>query len=184
MILSRPRELTLLLLLSLAACEETTSMVEPPPGEASFARATPSQGSSQRDWLEALKAVTARYHSTTQAQAAGYVREDICVADSQLGGMGYHWANPSLVDPIFDPLEPEVVLYERKANGGFRLVALEYVVIDVGQPTPEFAGHPFDVGGVPPLTAAGVEHWSLHVWLYEENPHGVHAPFNPRVSCP
>ena len=26
-------------------------------------------------------------------------------------------------------------------------------------------------------------HYELHMWLYEENPTGVFAQFNPRVSC-
>jgi hypothetical protein len=36
---------------------------------------------------------------------------------------------------------------------------------------------------VMPLTLAGIAHWSLHVWLYEDNPNGVFTPFNPNVSC-
>jgi hypothetical protein len=26
-------------------------------------------------------------------------------------------------------------------------------------------------------------HYDRHVWLYRENPNGVFAQFNPRVSC-
>jgi hypothetical protein len=26
-------------------------------------------------------------------------------------------------------------------------------------------------------------HHDRHVWLYRENPNGVFAPFNPRVTC-
>jgi hypothetical protein len=44
------------------------------------------------------------------------------------------------------------------------LVAVEYIVIDVGQPAPT--------------------HWSLHVWLWKDNPNGLFAAFNPDVSCP
>lgn len=57
-------------------------------------------------------------------------------------------AEQSLTDPVFDPLQPEVLLYAPAANGKLRLVAVAYVVIDVGQPRPAFAGHPFDIGGV------------------------------------
>jgi hypothetical protein len=39
-----------------------------------------------------------------------------------------------------------------------------------------------------PLTAIDeahnfMPHHDRHVWLYRENPNGVFAPFNPRVTC-
>lgn len=129
---------------------------------------------------QVVKALSSRYKSKTQAHKAGYLEEDFCVAVPDLGGMGYHWANPDLVDPVFDPLQPEVVLYAPDGRGGTELVAVEYVVIDVGQPRPSFAGYPFDVGGAP----IPADHWTLHVWVHKTNPSGLHAPFNPDVSCP
>jgi len=135
---------------------------------------------SESDLLKSVRQATSRFHSTNQAIMAGYIPDEHCVAAPGLGGMGYHWANPSLVDPVHDPLKPEVVLYATGPGGQLRLVALEYVVINVGQPRPTFDGHPFDVGGTP----VPVPHWSLHVWLYENNPSGLHAPFNPNISCP
>lgn len=94
--------------------------------------------------------------------------------------MGYHWVNSSLVDPVFEPTRPEVVLYAPGPNGLMKLVAVEYIVIDVGQPRPTFNGHPFDIGGTP----VPVPHWSLHVWLYATNPDGQLAAFNPNMPCP
>lgn len=130
--------------------------------------------------LLSVRAATARFHSTTQAIMAGYEPDDHCVSAPGLGGMGYHWANPSLVDPVFDPLKPEVVLYATGPDGNLRLVALEYIVINVGQPRPSFGDQLFDIGGTP----VPVPHWSLHVWLYEHNPSGMFRPFNPNISCP
>jgi hypothetical protein len=95
--------------------------------------------------------------------------------------MGHHWANPSLVDPVFDPLNPEVVLYAPDKNGKMKLVALEYIVINTGQTAPTFDGKAFDVGGSPVVPVA---HWTLHVWLGTPNPSGLFAPFNPDVDCP
>jgi hypothetical protein len=135
---------------------------------------------SESDLLKAVRQATSNFHSTNQALKAGYEADEHCVSVPGLGGMGYHWANPSLVDPVHDPLKPEVVLYATGPGGQLRLVALEYVVINVGQPRPTFDGHPFDVGGTP----VPVPHWSLHVWLYENNPSGLHAPFNPNITCP
>jgi hypothetical protein len=131
------------------------------------------------DLLKSVRTATARYHSTTQAIMSGYQPDDHCVS-SPLGGMGYHWVNPTLVDPVFDPMKPEVVLYATAPNGKLRLVAVEYIVIDVGQPRPMFGDQPFDIGGTP----VPVPHWSLHVWMYEENPRGMFVNFNPNVSCP
>jgi hypothetical protein len=142
-----------------------------------------AQGEAQEDlkeWLQAVRQATARFHSKTQALRAGYEPNDHCVSVPGVGGMGYHWLNPSLVDDVFDPLQPEVVLYATGSDGELKLVAIEYIVIDVGQGRPEFAGYEFDIGGTP----TPVPHYSLHVWLYEENPNGIFTPFNPNVSCP
>jgi hypothetical protein len=93
--------------------------------------------------------------------------------------MGIHWVNPALVDDQFDPLKPEAVLYERGPDGNLKLIALEYVVLNHGQSRPMFGSQPLDINGVPGLPA----HWSLHVWLYKDNPAGMFFPFNPNVSC-
>jgi hypothetical protein len=135
---------------------------------------------SNNSLVNAVRQATARYHSTTLAIAAGYEPDDHCVAVPGLGGMGYHWANPELVDPVFDPLKPEVMLYASGPGDQPRLVAVEYIVINVGQPRPMFGDHLFDIGGTP----VPVAHWSLHLWVHEPNPNGIFTPFNPNISCP
>ena len=147
------------------------------------AAVTPGLAHAQGDakeWLQAVRQATARFHSKTQALKAGYERNDNCVSVPGLGGMGYHWLNPTLVDAVFDPLQPEVMLYATGSDGELKLVAIEYIVLDVGQEQPAFAGYPFDIRGTP----LNEPHWSLHVWLYEENPNGIFTPFNPNISCP
>ena len=134
---------------------------------------------SQSQLLLSVLRANARFHSTAQAIKAGYEPDDHCVSVPGLGGMGFHWVNPSLVDPVFDPLKPEAILYATSPSGNLRLIAVEYIVINVGQPAPMFGDQPFDVGGTP----VPVPHWSLHVWLYENNPSGIFVPFNPNVSC-
>lgn len=134
----------------------------------------------ETELLKAVRNATARYHSTTIAINSGYEPDEHCVSVPGLGGMGYHWANPSLIDPVFDPLKPEVVLYANGPGGNLRLVAVEYIVINTGQPAPMFGNQPFNVGGTP----VPVPHWSLHVWLYENNPNGIFTSFNPNITCP
>lgn len=142
------------------------------------APASASAGAPLADQLKHIRQATARFHSTEQAIAAGYAPTEHCVA-SPAGGMGMHWGNRNLVDPFFVPDQPEVLLYEPRPHGQPKLVAVEYVVLDVGQQRPELDGHLFDVGGTPnPLP-----HWSLHVWLYRDNPNGMFTPFNPAVTC-
>ena len=89
--------------------------------------------------------------------------------------MGFHWVNQALVDPVFQPGKAEALLYDMQG----KLVAVEYIVIDVRQPRPSFNGQLFDIGGTP----VPVPHYSLHAWLHLENPSGMFTPFNPNVSC-
>ena len=135
----------------------------------------------QTDLQKAVHSANARYHSTTQAIKAGYVPDTHCVSHPILGGMGYHWVNQTLIDPVFDPLTPEVLLYATGSDGKLKLVAVEYLVMDAGQAIPMFDNKVFDDRSGAPITA---HHWSLHAWLYEHNPAGMFKPFNPNVTCP
>jgi hypothetical protein len=166
-----------------SACDSSTASTEPTANVlhnyAATAAASPVGGAGDA-LLKNVHAVASRFHSTKQAENAGYVVDPFCVEAPGLGGMGHHWVNQSLVDPVFDPLNPEVVLYAPDKNGNMKLVAVEYIVINTGQTAPTFDGQAFDVGGTP-IPAA---HWSLHVWLGKPNPSGLFAPFNPDVDCP
>lgn len=136
---------------------------------------------SEAGLIRAVIQATARYHSTKQAEMDGYQVVSHCVVSAEgAGAMGYHWANQSLFDPVFNPLQPEALLYEPDEKGNLKLVAIEYVVINIGQPRPHFGDHPFDIGGAP----LPVPHWSLHVWLWKNNPAGLFTPYNPDVNCP
>lgn len=137
-------------------------------------------GSETSALLKRVHAATARYHSTVQATKAGYAVVSPCVSRLVLGGMGFHWVKGSIVDPVFNPMEPEGLLYAPDKHGKLKLVAVEYIVLDVGQARPYFGDHLMDIRGTP----RPGPHWSLHVWLYEENPNGVFTPYNPSVVCP
>jgi hypothetical protein len=162
------------------SCKKDISKKTPEANSSSISQTVSSSVKLETDLLKSLRNATSRFHSTTQAIKAGYQPDNHCVSVPGLGGMGYHWVNPSLVDPVFDPLKPEAVLYATGPGGNLRLVALEYIVIDAGQPRPMFGDQLFDIGGTP----VPVPHWSLHVWLYEHNPTGMFMPFNPNITCP
>ena len=165
------------------SCERDTSTTGPLSGahqNHAAVAATSPLGGADNALLHELHAAIARFHSTKQAENAGYVADPHCVEVPGLGGMGHHWVNESLVDPVFDPLKPEALLYAPDKNGKMKLIAVEYLVINTGQTAPTFGGQAFDVGGSP----IPVAHWSLHVWLAKPNPSGLFAPFNPDVDCP
>lgn len=165
--------------LSIAACDQSSSTA-PANLHAQHAMAGMSAtGAEHAGLVTAVRAATARFNSTVQAEKAGYLPDPFCVA-SPAGGMGHHWVKPSLVDGAFEPTNPEVVLYAPDKHGRMKLVAVEYIVIKTGPTAPTFEGYAFDDGGAP----LQVPHWTLHVWLYENNASGLFAPFNPGVHCP
>lgn len=141
------------------------------------------------DPWQVVNAATARYHSFKQAQKAGYtVVGEPCVA-SPLGTMGIHAINPTLMaDPAIDPLRPEIILYVPDKHGRLRLIGLEYwkadadgdLATDVDRPS--VLGQPFD-GPMPGHNPTMPVHYDVHVWLFEANPSGFFAPFNPNLSC-
>lgn len=137
--------------------------------------------------LHKVKAATAKYHSVNRALAAGYVAPPVpagCV-ESPMGAMGYHFENPALMqDSVLNPRRPEILLYERKRNGKFRLIGVEYYMeADRTATTPVLFGQAFQ--GPMPAHHPGMEtHYDLHVWLWKKNPSGLFAEWNPRVSCP
>jgi hypothetical protein len=178
-----PLALALILfsLVSTASCREGTSPeLLTHDGHAPLAASRIGVGQLDDAVAREVRQLTARFSSLTQAAAEGYAVASACVAAPGLGGMGVHWMAMQLLDPVFDASHPEAVLYEPQKNGRMELVAVEYIVVDVGQPAPTFNGQPFDVGGTP----LPIPHWSLHVWLYRDNPSGMFTPFNPAVSCP
>lgn len=170
--------LQVLLLVLFTSCKKEISNQNAE--EMSVESSTEAKTNSNASLLQSVRQATSRFHSTVQAIGAGYEPTDHCVSVPGVGGMGYHWANPSMIDPGYDPLKPEVVLYARGPGGNLRLVAVEYIVINIGQPAPMFGNQPFNIGGTP----IQVPHWSLHVWLYENNPAGMFTPLNPNISCP
>ena len=142
---------------------------------------------ARKDSLLAAAIVNARFHSLKQAEKAGYGPFYTCTEEPGVGTMGQHYVKGPLVeDPAVDPLRPEALVYEPKRNGGFRLVALEYVVIaatlPAGAPTPTVFGQAMTF--VPAGNRYGLpDFYQRHVWLYDRNPLGVFSDWNPTVTC-
>jgi hypothetical protein len=156
-------------------------------------------GDSQSQ-LAPVRAATAAYHDVDAANDAGYDVEladvfgNTCIADlsaASEGAMGVHMVSLARVgNPALDPEDPEVLVYERRNNGTLKLVAVEYVVFDTGQPRPKLFGVPFDRNdgsrfNLPPF-------YALHAWVWKPNPfettsfdetQGIFNAWNPRVDC-
>jgi hypothetical protein len=143
--------------------------------------------------LAKLRQLTAKYHDVNVALADGFVPTPDCV-QSPDGGMGIHYLNPArLMDPAINILEPEILLYV-KSGDGLKLLGAEYFygigapdtkLDDLPRPlpvSPVIFGRPLD--GPMELHEPGQPpHYDLHVWLWQANPSGIFAPFNPNVRC-
>jgi hypothetical protein len=142
-----------------------------------------------------LAAATARFHSLGQADRAGYAQPPApaplheCISSfDDTGAMGFHYINGGLLDKELNPTKPEVLVYAPDRHGKLHLAALEFVIFqadwDPDHPgvMPSLFGEDFMATGFPNRYDIPA-FYSLHVWLWQFNPSGLFAPFNPRVSC-
>jgi len=128
--------------------------------------------------LSQVRAATARYHSITQAEMAGYEGFLDCF-DSADGGMGQHYVDESIIDDgVADPLRPEALVYEVDGST-LTLVGVEWVEVGADtDPAPALFGEEFDYN-----FDLGV--WALHAWIWRDNPDGMFADYNSEVAaCP
>lgn len=159
--------------------------------------------------LAQVRRATAAFHDIDAAFQAGYrvwspdpFAPDATCASSPEGKMGYHLVNaplrgspvdPASADGVLDPERPEMLLYEKRADGKLHLVGVEYLVFKAawerehgaGAPNPQLLGQtvPFSSHTFPPLTNHPVEHYELHVWIWKPNPNGMFSHWNPDISC-
>lgn len=132
---------------------------------------------------------------------------DMMGRPKELGAMGIHYFRPDLLGISGPPnprvsgtgthtdfRKPAILIYEPQANGSLKLVAVENLVFDKGWEAaakgdfPTFQGQPYNAMADDPATAIDEAHLfephhDLHVWLYRDNPNGMFAQFNPKVSC-
>jgi hypothetical protein len=125
--------------------------------------------------LARARTATAKYHDLARAEADGY-QFDHCEE-----GEGCHWFNYAYYDGAFDPEYPEVLNYVRTKNGGWRLVAVEYVVLASDPPPPAPEGFTGDKD-VWRFFTEGYTDWELTAWIWSYNPDGIFAWKNPRLE--
>lgn len=153
-----------------------------------FALSVPLAIASAADPLAELRQATVQYHDV-EALPDGYGLFYECTDNEGLGAaMGQHFANVAkVVDPAINALDPEVIVYEPRPDGTYRLVAVEYVVFKADWDAlhaspPQLFGRTFT--HVPAGNRYGLpDFYELHVWAWKGNPRGVFDDWNPTVSC-
>lgn len=132
---------------------------------------------------------------------------DMMGRPKELGAMGIHYFRPDMLGISAPPnprvdgngthidfRKPSILIYEPQADGSLKLVAVENLVFakawhEAGNTRPpSFQGVEYDSMKDDPATAIDEAHmfeahYDRHVWLYRDNPSGMFAQFNPKVSC-
>ena len=122
---------------------------------------------------------TERFKIAAEAVTAGYEPTTTCVEHQPEGVMGLHYKNVALRDATLDVEHPEILLYQRTADGTLQLTGVEYIV-----PTSAWTH-----ANVPTLMGQSLKRdqqlgiWFLHAWIWEFNPSGIFADWNPRAKC-
>jgi hypothetical protein len=147
--------------------------------------------------LDSARAALEKYRDPVAAVHDGYLSTLACLdyreglqegsMRYEPGGMGVHFLNPQLIGPTLDPTKPQVLIYAPEGDT-LRLVAAEWFVpVQVaGATRPAIFGRQLDgpMEGHHPLMPAGLHHYDLHVWLWQDNPAGVFSSTNPALKCP
>lgn len=146
------------------------------------------------------------FKSVTYAESQGYIRASACETHPTLGAMGHHYVNPRLLGltaPVNGRVNgtgtytgvnpPPILLYAPDGQSGLKLIGIELLVFAEAWHTenkqpPKYRGREYNYMADNPATpqdeAHGfMPHYDLHIWLYEHNPSGLYAQWNPAVSC-
>jgi hypothetical protein len=144
--------------------------------------------------LSTVRAATAQFHSLDAAIAAGYELGYVnganvriitgCIAHPTAGAMGYHYFNKALIDDlVVDATTPEGLVYSPGPDGLLRLVAVEYVVPGSLSNPPGVSSAPSVFGREMVILVPAVGFYTLHAWIWSNNPAGMFAHWSPEVSC-
>ena len=141
-----------------------------------------------------VRQVTARFHDVDAAKAAGYELGYVngagnriitgCIAHPTAGVMGYHYFNKQLIDDnVVDVLRPEGLVYSPGPDGKLQLAAVEYVVRGALSNPRGVDEAPSVFGREMVILVPQVGFYTLHAWIWSNNPAGLFAHWSPEVSC-
>ena len=137
--------------------------------------------------VDAVRSATSRFQDVGVATAEGYALQFGCVSGSDLGAMGLHYVNGSLLDDVIDVAHPEIVLYEPLPDGQVQLTGADYLVFAKDwnkkhKDPPQLMGQLFHYFESPNRFGLPA-FYTLHVWAWKDNPNGAFTNWNPTVSC-
>jgi hypothetical protein len=154
-------------------------------GLATLALTAHAQVEPTLDQLVALREVLAPYENVDAALADGFERFGDCMSGPQ-GAQGIHFTHGDRIgDPALDAMRPEALMYEPRPDGSLRLIGAEYLVFqqawhDAGHvAAPVLLGREFSLN----TTLLDEPFYALHVWVWQHNPLGIFANWNPLVGC-
>lgn len=167
---------------AVAACGSGTVQT----GDANSMAGKPINGASEyaasveRD-VARVRAATRAFKSVDAAASAGYAPSARqCIDNPPEGAMGYHHPNGALYDDHLEVERPEMLVYERTADGEYVLNGIEYIVPYSARSRD---AEPPSIMGQDLKRADGLQLWYLHVWIWKENGKGLFADWNPAVEC-
>jgi hypothetical protein len=147
------------------------------------------------------------FKNVSYALSQGYIQASPCEAHPTLGAMGHHYVNPRLLGltaPVNGRVNgngtytsvnpPPILLYVPDGQGGLRLAGIELLVFAAAWDAannhpPMYRGREYNYMADNPDTPNHDEahnfmpHYDLHIWLFDHNPSGLYAQWNPALSC-
>ncbi|HEX6817201.1 MAG TPA: hypothetical protein VF120_02420 [Ktedonobacterales bacterium] len=144
--------------------------------------------------LAKVRFATIRYLNVNVAREHGYALLTdaagiACIDNPPVGAMGVHFVNGDLVaSGKIDPLKPQALVYQPVENGKFQLVAVEYIAFKQAwdathNSPPTLFGQQFMLTTAPNRFGLPA-FYSLHAWVWKQNPSGTFSMWNPEVHCP
>lgn len=135
--------------------------------------------------LRQLRNLLAEYEQVEAATAAGFMQFGECMESPQ-GAQGIHFTHDGRIgDTSLNWLEPELLMYETRPDGSFRLIGVEYLVFQAAwheagnAAAPTLLGREFYLN----TTLLNEPFYALHVWAWQYNPLGLFANWNPLITC-
>jgi hypothetical protein len=151
-------------------------------GQSAFAAPSPL--------IDKVRDATARFRDINVAIAEGWVQGTPCVSGPDTGAMGVHFVlSARIAAGVLKADQPEALIYEPLANGAFRLVGVEFIVLaSVWEKQNPAGGTPALEGDLLNYISAPNRFglpafYELHVWAWENNPKGSFADWNTAVTC-
>lgn len=143
--------------------------------------------------IDKVHNATARYVDINVAFREGFVVATPCVSGEDTGAMGVHLVLPSRLSPtslLLNPTEPQALIYEPTADGSWRLVGVEFIVLETAWAAsnppantgPALQGNLLNY--IPYPNRYGLPaFYEIHVWAWQDNPKGSYADWNTKVTC-